>query len=628
MKDFTFKNSCIFAETPSLAKEFFCIYIAETLLEMSQNPLENQLSKAVIEAVEKEYGATLETVEFQATRKDFEGDITVVVFPMLRTVKGNPVQIGETIGSYLQQHVEMVSKYNVVKGFLNLVLSDTYYLDFFGNVSDFSTYGTDTEKDGAVMVEYSSPNTNKPLHLGHIRNILLGDSVANIVEAAGQKVYRTQIINDRGIHICKSMVAWKKFGHGETPIETGKKGDKLVGDYYVKFDKVYKEQIAELKAEGKSEEEAKTEAPILQEAQETLRKWEAGDADTVALWEQMNGWVYEGFDVTYKNLGVSFDKLYYESDTYLLGKNIIEEGLKKGVFFKKVDGSVWCDLTDEGLDEKLVLRSDGTAVYMTQDLGTAVQRVEDHPDVTGMIYTVGNEQDYHFKVLFLILKKLGYSWADNLFHLSYGMVDLPSGKMKSREGTVVDADDLVEEMEKTAGSIAEELGKIDDLSEDEKSRLYHMIGLGALKYYILKVDPKKRILFNPEESVDFQGNTGPFIQYTYARIQSILRKAEEEKGSENVAENRSLHEKEKELLKQLQLFPETIQQAAENYSPALLANYTYDLVKEFNSFYQNVSILGADTDAERQFRVKLADAVAKVIKTAFNLLGIQVPDRM
>ncbi|WP_203293672.1 arginine--tRNA ligase [Luteirhabdus pelagi] len=595
---------------------------------MSQNPLENQLSKAVIEAVEKEYGATLETVEFQATRKDFEGDITVVVFPMLRTIKGNPVQIGETIGSYLQQQVEMVSKYNVVKGFLNLVLSDTYYLDFFGSVSDFSTYGADTEKDGAVMVEYSSPNTNKPLHLGHIRNILLGDSVANIVEAAGQKVYRTQIINDRGIHICKSMVAWKKFGHGETPIETGKKGDKLVGDYYVKFDKVYKEQIAELKAEGKSEEEAKAEAPILQEAQETLRKWEAGDADTVALWEQMNGWVYEGFDVTYKNLGVSFDKLYYESDTYLLGKNIIEEGLKKGVFFKKEDGSVWCDLTDEGLDEKLVLRSDGTAVYMTQDLGTAVQRVEDHPDVTGMIYTVGNEQDYHFKVLFLILKKLGYSWADNLFHLSYGMVDLPSGKMKSREGTVVDADDLVEEMEKTAGSIAEELGKIDDLSEDEKSRLYHMIGLGALKYYILKVDPKKRILFNPEESVDFQGNTGPFIQYTYARIQSILRKAEEEKGSENVAENSSLHEKEKELLKQLQLFPETIQQAAENYSPALLANYTYDLVKEFNSFYQNVSILGADTDAEREFRVKLADAVAKVIKTAFNLLGIQVPDRM
>ncbi|MCT8338612.1 arginine--tRNA ligase [Flavobacteriaceae bacterium TK19130] len=595
---------------------------------MSQNPLENQLSKAIIEAVEKEYGATLETVEFQATRKDFEGDITVVVFPMLRTVKGNPVQIGETIGSYLQQHVEVVSKYNVVKGFLNLVLSDAYYLDFFGSVSDFSTYGTDTEKDGAVMVEYSSPNTNKPLHLGHIRNILLGDSVANIVEAAGQRVYRTQIINDRGIHICKSMVAWKKFGHGETPIETGKKGDKLVGDYYVKFDKVYKEQIAELKAEGKSEEEAKAEAPILQEAQETLRKWEAGDPDTVALWEQMNEWVYDGFDVTYKNLGVSFDKLYYESDTYLLGKNIIEEGLKKGVFYTKEDGSVWCDLTDEGLDEKLVLRSDGTAVYMTQDLGTAVQRVEDHPDVTGMIYTVGNEQDYHFKVLFLILKKLGYSWADNLFHLSYGMVDLPSGKMKSREGTVVDADDLVEEMEKTAGSIAEELGKIDDLSEDEKSRLYHMIGLGALKYYILKVDPKKRILFNPEESVDFQGNTGPFIQYTYARIKSILRKAEEEKGSENVVENSSLHEKEKELLKQLQLFPETIQQAAENYSPALLANYTYDLVKEFNSFYQNVSILGADTDAERHFRVRLADAVAKVIKTAFNLLGIQVPDRM
>ncbi|MCH2490653.1 MAG: arginine--tRNA ligase [Flavobacteriales bacterium] len=590
--------------------------------------LQQTLSEKIIKAVQDRFDATLETVEFQATRKDFEGDITVVVFPMLRVVKGNPVQIGETIGAYLVEHVDAVADFNVVKGFLNLVLSDAYYLTFFNSVTDFSHFGRHSQADGAVMVEFSSPNTNKPLHLGHIRNILLGHSVSQIVEAAGKKVYKTQIINDRGIHICKSMLAWKRFGNGETPDSTGLKGDKLVGNYYVKFDQVYKEEVAQAIAQGTPEEEAKTTAPSLVEAQEMLRKWEAGDPETVALWSKMNSWVYDGFATTYDSLGVDFDSYYYESQTYLLGKDNIEEGLANGVFFKKDDGSVWCDLTDEGLDEKLVLRSDGTAVYMTQDIGTAIQRVKDHPDVTGMIYTVGNEQDYHFKVLFLILKKLGYAWAEHLYHLSYGMVDLPSGKMKSREGTVVDADDLISEMANTAGAISEELGKIDDFSEEEKQKLYHTIGLGALKYYILKVDPKKRILFNPEESVDFQGNTGPFIQYTYARIQSILRKADETSVSFETHKAVDLHQKEKELLKQLQLFPETIQLAAENYSPALIANYTYDLVKEFNSFYQNVPIFAAETEEEKQFRIRLSGAVGEVIKTAFSLLGIDVPERM
>ena len=589
--------------------------------------LQEILTAEIKKAVQSIFDANLETVEFQATRKDFEGDITVVVFPMLRTVKGNPVQIGESIGAYLVDNVEEVSKFNVVKGFLNLVLSDAYYLNFFSNVSDFSSFGKQPQGKDAVLVEYSSPNTNKPLHLGHIRNILLGYSVAEILKASGKKTYKTQIINDRGIHICKSMLAWQRYGDGETPESSDLKGDKLVGNYYVRFDKEYKKEVSDLQASGKTEDEAKAEAPILKEAQEMLQKWEKGDDEVVALWKKMNGWVYDGFEKTYDALGVDFDSYYYESNTYLLGKDNIEEGLKKGVFFKKEDGSVWCDLTDEGLDEKLVLRADGTAVYMTQDIGTAIQRIKDHPDANGMIYTVGNEQDYHFKVLFLILKKLGYSWAENLYHLSYGMVDLPSGKMKSREGTVVDADDLITEMAQTAGNISEELGKIDDFTQEEKQALYKTIGLGALKYYILKVDPKKRILFNPEESVDFQGNTGPFIQYTYARIQSILRKANSVSGSIN-SKAITLHEKEKELLKQLQIFPETIQLAAENYSPALIANYTYDLVKEFNSFYQNVSILGADHEVEIQFRVQLADAVAKVIKTGFELLGIDVPERM
>jgi len=589
--------------------------------------LQELLTTKIKDAVDEIYGVSLDTVEFQGTRKDFEGDITAVVFPMLRVVKGNPVQIGEALGNYLVAHVDEVARFNVVKGFLNLVLEDSFYLTFFNTIGDFSDFGISPQSDDAMMVEYSSPNTNKPLHLGHIRNILLGDSVASILKAAGKKVYKTQIVNDRGIHICKSMLTWKKFGNGETPETAGLKGDKLVGNYYVRFDQEYKKEIAALISDGMPEEEAKTKAPSILEAQQMLLKWEAGDPETVALWKTMNGWVYDGFAETYKTLGVTFDKLYYESDTYLLGKDNIEEGLTNGVFFKKEDGSVWCDLTEEGFDEKLVLRSDGTAVYMTQDIGTAIQRAKDKPDVRGMIYTVGNEQDYHFKILFLILKKLGYTWAENLFHLSYGMVDLPSGKMKSREGTVVDADDLVADMSETAKEISTSLGKLDGYSEAEKEMLYHTIGLGALKYYILKVDPKKRILFNPEESVDFQGNTGPFIQYTYARIQAILRKAVETTTIVST-EGLTLHPKEKELLKQLQLFPEMVQLAANQYSPALIANYTYDLVKEFNSFYQNVSILGADNPTEKAFRVELSRAVGTVIKNAFGLLGIDVPERM
>lgn len=591
--------------------------------------IEKILEAIVKEAVQATYGVELISVEFQPTRKDFEGDITVVVFPMLRQVKGNPVQIGEQIGAYLEKEVDAVAGYNVVKGFLNIVISDGYYLDFFNTVKDKADFGLAPTSNEAVMVEYSSPNTNKPLHLGHIRNNLLGYSVAEILKASGKKVYKTQIINDRGIHICKSMLAWQRFGNDETPESTGLKGDKLVGNYYVSFDSAYKEEIGQLVEKGIDKKVAEKEAPILLEAQKMLQKWEAGDEEVVALWKKMNGWVYDGFETTYKNLGVDFDIYYYESDTYLLGKDVVAEGLEKGVFYKKQDGSVWIDLTDEGLDEKIVLRSDGTAVYMTQDIGTAIQRVKDYPDVNGMVYTVGNEQDYHFKVLFLILKKLGFSWAEKLYHLSYGMVDLPSGKMKSREGTVVDADDLMEDMTQTAEAISRELGKLEGYSETEREELYKMIGLGALKYYILKVDPKKRILFDPEESVDFQGNTGPFIQYTYARIQSILRKVQETKIESNLpAQISELHSKEKELLKQVQLFPETIQLAAENYSPALIANYTYDLVKEFNSFYQQVSILGESDEQKRVFRVQLSKKVGDTIKTAFGLLGIEVPERM
>ena len=588
------------------------------------------LEKHVKDAVKQLFDKELETVEFQATRKEFSGDITVVVFPMLRVVKGNPVSIGNQIGEFLVDNVHLVSGFNVVKGFLNIEINASYYVDFLQSIKNVSDFGFETELDSdAVMVEYSSPNTNKPLHLGHVRNVLLGFSVAEILKASGKKVYKTQIINDRGIHICKSMLAWQKFGNDETPQSTGLKGDKLVGNYYVEFDKAYKSQVIDLIKEGETEEFAKKTAPILLEAQDMLRKWEAGDKEVVALWETMNGWVYDGFNETYKNIGVDFDKNYYESQTYLLGKEFIAEGLKSGVFYKKEDGSVWCDLTEDGLDEKIVLRSDGTAVYMTQDIGTAIQRIKDYPDVGGMVYTVGNEQDYHFKVLFLILKKLGFEWAKNLFHLSYGMVDLPSGKMKSREGTVVDADDLISEMASTAESISKELGKLDGYSLDEKKELYRIIGLGALKYYILKVDPKKRILFDPKESIDFQGNTGPFIQYTYARIQSILRKSDMDVNNDvSSITTLELHDKERQLLKQLEQFPSIVKNAAEHYSPALIANYTYDLVKDFNSFYQNVSILGATSNDQRYFRVQLSKTVGTTIKNAFSLLGIEVPDRM
>jgi arginyl-tRNA synthetase len=591
--------------------------------------LQDTLELHVKAAVKELFQADLESVEFQATRKEFAGDITVVVFPMLRVVKGNPVAIGEQIGQYLKDNVALVKGFNVVKGFLNIEIDDSYYIDFFNSIKDQNNYGFASLKDDkAVMVEYSSPNTNKPLHLGHVRNVLLGYSVSEILKASGKKVYKTQIINDRGIHICKSMLAWQRFGNGETPESTGLKGDKLVGNYYVEFDKAYKAEISELVNQGATGEEAKKNAPILLEAQEMLRQWEAGDDEVVALWQKMNGWVYEGFEETYKAIGVDFDKYYYESQTYLLGKEFVAEGLKSGVFFKKEDGSVWCDLTDDGLDEKIVLRADGTAVYMTQDIGTAIQRIKDYPDVGGMVYTVGNEQDYHFKVLFLILKKLGFDWAKNLYHLSYGMVDLPSGKMKSREGTVVDADDLIQEMADTAEEISKELGKLDDYSEADKKALYKTIGLGALKYYILKVDPKKRILFDPKESIDFQGNTGPFIQYTYARIQSILRKSNIDENVTLSAAEVSLQDKERDLLKQLEQFPEVIQNAAEQHSPALVANYTHDLVKDFNSFYQNVSILGADKEEEKIFRVQLSKTVGQTIKNAFSVLGIDVPERM
>jgi arginyl-tRNA synthetase len=590
--------------------------------------LQEILFEPIKNAVEKLFQITIEKVEFQSTKKDFEGDITMVVFPLVKAIKGNPFEIGTKIGEYLVDNVAEVSKFNVVAGFLNLVISDEYYISYFSSIKNDNSYGfvTPTEGEKAVMVEYSSPNTNKPLHLGHIRNNLLGFSVAEIIKASGKKVYKTQIINDRGIHICKSMLAWQKFGNGQTPNSTGLKGDKLVGNFYVEFDKAYKIEIASLISQGKTEEEAKKQAPLILEAQQMLLDWENGKPEVIELWKTMNQWVYDGFAVTYKNLGVDFDSFYYESNTYLLGKDVVEEGLSRGVFFKKEDGSVWIDLTADGLDEKIVLRSDGTSVYMTQDIGTAIQRVRDFSDIGGMVYTVGNEQDYHFKVLFLILKKLGYEWAENLFHLSYGMVELPSGKMKSREGTVVDADDLMAEMTTTAQQISEDLGKLDGYSVEEKASLYNTIGLGALKYYMLKVDPKKQMMFNPEESVDFNGNTGPFIQYTYARIQSILRKATFDYTMEVTFSK--LHEKEKELIKQVQLFPEVIQSAAENHSPALVANYTYDLVKEFNSFYQNVSILGEDNLDRKIFRVQLSNSVSQVIKSAFGLLGISVPERM
>lgn len=589
--------------------------------------MENQIRQAVQAATLHFFNTELPSVELQPTRSEFEGDITVVVFPMLKCIKANPVELGEKIGHYLVESLSEIKAFNVIKGFLNLTISDAFYIDFYKeNKSDehFGISQTDASKP-AVVVEYSSPNTNKPLHLGHIRNNLLGYSVAEIIKASGRKVYKTQIINDRGIHICKSMLAWQKFGHGETPESTGLKGDKLVGKYYVIFDKAYKDEVKQLQQSGMSQDEAEKKAPLLLEAQELLRKWEAGDPETVALWKKMNGWVYEGFEQTYRDLGVDFDSYYYESDTYLLGKDVVQMGLEKGVFEKDPDGSVWIDLTGEGLDRKIVLRSDGTAVYMTQDIGTAIQRIKDHPDAGTLVYTVGNEQDYHFKVLFLILQKLGFEWARSLYHLSYGMVDLPSGKMKSREGTVVDADDLMATMTQSAATITRELGKLDDFDEAQQQALFKSIGLAALKYFILKVDPKKRILFNPEESIDFQGNTGPFIQYTHARIRSLLRKA----GKFDEADlPKSLHAKEKELLKALRQFPEVVQDAAKQYSPALVANYAYELVKIYNSYYQAVPILTAEDQNTVYFRLQLSAWVAQAVKNAMRLLGIDVPERM
>lgn len=579
------------------------------------------------EFIQAEYNVALETIDLVPTKKEFEGDITLVAFSMLRSVKANPQELCNQLGTALCSSIEDLTSFNVVKGFLNLSISDSYLLGEFETLFETPNFGSHPSTGRTIMVEYSSPNTNKPLHLGHIRNNVLGYSVAQILKAAGNEVIKTQIINDRGIHICKSMVAWQRFGDNETPETSGLKGDHLVGKYYVVFDQKYREEQEVLIEKGMNKEEAATEAPIFKEAQELLRLWESGDQEVIRLWETMNGWVYEGFNQTYKDLGVDFDHLYYESDTYILGRDIIEEGLEKSVFFKKEDGSVWADLTDEGLDEKLVLRRDGTAVYMTQDLGTAVQRVKDHPSIDGMVYTVGNEQDYHFKVLFLLLKRLGYHWADHLFHLSYGMVDLPTGKMKSREGKVVDADDLMQEMAETAEKIASDLGKLDGFTREEKSELYHQIGLGALKYFILKVDPKKRILFDPEASVDFQGNTGPFIQYTHARIQSILRKVEHSDFKETI-ENVQLHEKERELMLLLMNYPSVIRSAAEAYSPALVANYIYDLVKAFNSFYQQVTILAEEDLDKRSLRLQLCSKIAEVIAHGSALLGIEVPDRM
>ncbi|MCH1538405.1 MAG: arginine--tRNA ligase [Flavobacteriaceae bacterium] len=592
------------------------------------NTISTQLTPTLEKVIKETFNASVSSFEFQATRKEFEGDITLVVFGLLRVLKGNPVQIGETIGKELEERLQWVTGYNVVKGFLNIEISDSFFINELKQITSSKNYGRVELNDNSpsVLVEYSSPNTNKPLHLGHVRNNLLGYSVSKIIEASGSNVVKTQIINDRGIHICKSMVAWSEFGAGETPESSGLKGDKLVGNYYVLFDKKYKEEIAHLIGEGQSGEEAKANAPLFVKAQEMLRLWESGDEEVVSLWKTMNSWVYKGFEATYNTMGVTFDSYYYESDTYLLGKDLIEDGLSRSIFYKKEDGSVWIDLSEEGLDEKLLLRSDGTAVYMTQDLGTALQRYRDNPSMTGLVYTVGNEQDYHFQVLFLILKKLGYDWAQSLFHLSYGMVDLPEGKMKSREGTVVDADDLMVEMKNTAQSIAEDLGKLDGLSLEEKSKLYQSIGLGALKYFILKVDPKKRILFDPKSSVDFAGNTGPFIQYTYARIQSILRKATDLEGAIDVS--LELDSREKDIIKHLMLYPSTIQQAAKAYSPAVIANYSYDLVKLFNSFYQNVSILGEENEDVKVLRVSLSLEVAAVLKDSLNLLGIDAPVRM
>lgn len=583
--------------------------------------------KGTLEAVKALYNADLKEadINLQETRKEFAGEVTVVTFPLTRVSKKSPEQTGNDIGEYLKSQLAQVADYNVIKGFLNISLTSEYLINDFRTHISAGTYGVFAPNGKKVMVEYSSPNTNKPLHLGHIRNNLLGYSVSKILEASGYEVIKANLVNDRGIHICKSMLAWRKFGEGETPQSSGLKGDHLVGKYYVIFDKEYKKQIDELKAAGQTEDEAKKNAPLIREAQQMLQQWEAGEPEVIELWKKMNGWVYEGFDVTYKKLGVSFDKYYYESGTYLLGKDIIDEGLEKGVFFRKEDNSVWIDLTADGLDEKLVLRGDGTSVYITQDLGTAQLKYNDFR-MDESIYVVGNEQDYHFKVLFLILNKLGKSWARGLYHLSYGMVDLPSGKMKSREGTVVDADDLIAEMVETAKQRTEELGKVEGLSEDEKDRLYRMIGLGALKYFLLKVEPKKRLLFDPNESIDFQGHTGPFIQYTHARIRSVLNKAGGD--PETFGEVSELSGTERELILALSRYPAVLEASAKEYSPAQLANYAYELAKLYNKFYHEEPILKVEEANLRNFRLKLSSVTGVIVRRSMELLGIEVPERM
>ena len=584
--------------------------------------IKENIQQKISKVIEKLYQVEGIALEVQENKTDFEGDFTIVIFPLVKQLKKSPNVLGEELGEELLKLVDFVEKYNVVKGFLNISVRSTLFFEIFKATQE--NFGKIEQKNKKVMVEYSSPNTNKPLHLGHIRNILLGYSVSQILQEAGYEVVKTQIVNDRGIHICKSMLAWEKFGNGETPATSGLKGDKLVGNYYVKFDQEYKKEIETLKQEGISEEEAKKQASLFLEAQKMLLDWEKEDPKVRRLWEMMNQWVYAGFAETYKRLGVDFDQIQYESDTYLLGKNLIQEGVAKGVFYQKEDGSVWCDLTDEGLDEKLLLRGDGTSVYMTQDLGTAVGRFEDN-DIQKLIYTVGNEQDYHFQVLFKILKKLGYQWADQLYHLSYGMVELPNGKMKSREGTVVDADDLMQEMYLTAKEKAQELGKLENLTDEEKEKSYEIVGMGALKYFMLKVDPKKKMLFNPAESIDFNGNTGPFIQYTYARIRSLLERADfQNPDLVEVVPNAS----EKELISRLSEMKNVVEKASETLSPAHLANYIYDLVKAYNSFYQNNPILNQEDETVKNFRLHLSSLTSNTIKKGLGLLGIGVVNRM
>lgn len=591
--------------------------------------MENRLIKKVVEGIAHMYSAEVDVkqVQIQKTRKEFDGDLTVVVFPFLRASKKGPEQTAEDLGAFIKEYVTEVEDYNVVKGFLNFSISKEYWVDVFNTISSTNSFGSHADSGETVMVEYCSPNTNKPLHLGHLRNNFLGYSVANILKANGHKVVKTQIINDRGIHICKSMIAWQKFGNNETPESSGLKGDHLVGKYYVEFDKVYKAEIEVLVNAGMEKPEAEKEAPILKEAKAMLLKWEDGDAEIRALWAKMNQWVYDGFDVSFKTMGVDFDELYYESDTYLLGKDMVAEGLEKKEFYQKEDGSVWADLSDTKLDDKILLRSDGTSVYMTQDIGTAIERYKKHPDLSGMIYTVGNEQNHHFKVLFTILQKLGYKWADGCYHLSYGMIELPDGKMKSREGTVVDADDLMEMIVADAKEMTQERGHLDGMSEDEREKLYSLIGLGGLKYFLLKVDPKKGMVFNPAESIDLNGNTGPFIQYAHARIQSLLTKAES-LGHTKLYDNVEINAKEQELIKLINDYPAAIREAGKLYSPAIIANYIYELVKEFNNFYQTVDILREEDAQKLAFRLCLSEMVGEVIKSSMLLLGVNVPNKM